>query len=231
MKNIRLYIYAALVLLILLPTLNATVDSVFVFHDSNENEIWDTSTESYDYDYAIIGRTYFLSVGYTSDVNPLPIIDSLELTNPTPELGSVLYTFKTNTTAATRVFGTENNQFQISVISEADELADVIKSGSVIITINDDSSSVQINDLDLGNRVINLIDLNKLGVDIPGVTGSLDLKNILNGFNFNLSFVKGQKYPIYNSLLIDGNSLAGAISLGVLIDNNISCGIVVCTVG
>ena len=191
-------IYVVLTFLFLLTSVSAAVDTVVI------------QLNSQNYDYSVIGRTYDLYVAGSD----LQDISSSQL-NLISNAGNVShYSFTPGNIAGTRTFGTGENSFNVSVLSEADELADSI--GSIVVNVDDHSSSVKINDLNLDGRIIRNFNFNS-----DEFHGLIDLSNFLNGFTFDLGFVKNQNYPTYNRLLIDGGSSAGTVVGSVLIFNSL----------
>lgn len=176
-------IYAALIFLFLLTNVSAAIDTVVLQLDGQ------------NYDYAVIGRTYDMFVAGDGLQN----ISDSQLTIITNNGNVSHYTFVPGNIAGTRTFGTEDNAFKVSVLSEADELADSIE--SVVIDITDHSSSVKINGLDLDKKIIR-----NFNFDLDEVHGVFNLDNLLDGITFDLSFNDGSAYPKYNTLVISSST-------------------------
>lgn len=209
MKYSRL-ILSAFALLFLLASVNAAVDRVIIQYNGQ------------NYDYAVIEKTYDLFIAGSNLQN---ISNNSQLSLISNDESVAHYTFVPGNTAGIRTFNDGVNSFDVSILSEADELADSI--GSVTIKINDNNSTVKINNLNLSNKIIRAVNLSKIS-ELKSISGNLDLSNILRGLAFNLGFIKGQKYPTYHSLSIDGGSSAGTVINAILTFNNINCNGFIC---
>ncbi len=177
-----------LTILLSVSFVSATIDTVIINYNS----------DNINYNYSVIGRSYDL---YVSGTNLTQINDSeLEFVRKLGE-NTFQYKFTPGNIAGLRTFGTGENQFNLSVLSEADELSNSI--GSVIINITDDSSSINVNDFSLENKIVrmlNVSDVADLNIDYL-----LDLNLLLNGLTFDLNFNKGSAYPQYNSVNINSS--------------------------
>jgi len=202
MSNKR-YFLGIMFLLMLLPAMSANVNTVIIQIDGENN---------FNYDYAVIGRTYDLFVA-GSGLQPINHPELQLVSNNSDNL--FIYNFTPGTVAGTRTFNDGINSFDLSVLSEADELANAI--GNVVITVNDDSSSVEISNLNLSNRAIR-----NFNFDTNEFSGLIDLGNFLAGLEFDIGFEKDQNYPNYNSLHINGGSSAGTVVGSILIFNHLS---------
>lgn len=204
-------------ILLMLVSVSASVNLITLNYNADNS----------NYDYAVIGKTYTL---YVAGNNLAEITNSSELIPTSFAQDLVIYTFTPNNNAGLRTFTDSNgNSFQISVLSDANELANSF--GDVTIEINDHSSSVSISGIEFSDKTIRIVNLSEIPeLKENSISGSLELDKILNGFEFNLDFTKGEKYPIYNSLFIDGGSSAGSVVNSILIYNNIKCGASICEI-
>jgi len=185
-----------------LSFVSATVDTVVVNYNG----------DGVNYNYTIIGRSYDLYVAGTN-LQQMTSSELQFLSNTDDNL--FVYNFTPGTLAGVRTFGTGENQFNLSVLSEADELVNSI--GKIVININDTSSLVNIENLNLSGKLIR-----SFKFDLDEYKGTVDLSKLLRGISFNLNFNKGESYPVYNSLFIDGGSSAGTVVGSVLIFNNLN---------
>ena len=176
MSNKR-YFLGIMFLLMLLPAMSANVNTVIIQIDGENN---------FNYDYAVIGRTYDLFVA-GSGLQPINHPELQLVSNNSDNL--FIYNFTPGTVAGTRTFNDGINSFDLSVLSEADELANAI--GNVVITVNDDSSSVEISNLNLSNRAIR-----NFNFDTNEFSGLIDLGNFLAGLEFDIGFEKDQNYQL-----------------------------------
>ncbi len=184
-------VYFALMFLFLLTSVSAAVDTVIV------------QLNSQNYNYAVIGRTYdFFVAG--SDLQAINNPELQLISNTGSNL--FVYKFTPGNITGIRIFNDGVNSFNLSVLSEVDELADSI--GSVVIEVDDTSSSVKINNLNLSNRIIRNLDMsNILELRSLGITRyNLPLDQLLSGLTFDLNFVKNSVHPTYNLLNFQGTA-------------------------
>ncbi|MEK6907404.1 MAG: hypothetical protein AABW45_02655 [Nanoarchaeota archaeon] len=210
-KNYKKLTYF-LVFLLVIVSVNASVDTINL----------KISNDPQNYNYTVVGRTYNLDVFGSN----LATLSDPQLTFiPAGSNSEVMhYIFAPGNTAGLRNFIDSNgNSFNIKVLGEADELANSI--GSVVIEVNDTSSTIKVNGLDLSNKIIRNFDFN-----LNEYKGRVDLSNLLGGITFDLGFVKDGTHPRYNQLNINAGSSAGTVMLGVLNFNNILCNGAICTI-
>ena len=191
-KRVVLYVLCFLVVLI---SVNATVQSVVI------------SLNGENYDYAIISREYDLFVAGTN----LETIENSELTLVSNNGEVAQYKFLPGNIAGERNFG----EFSINVLSEADDLANSID--SIKIEVNDKNSTIEINGLDISDKIIR-----NFNFDLDEFHGLIDLSNLLGGITFDLNFVKDETHPKYNQLYIDPDSSASNVIGGILAYNSLN---------
>ncbi len=164
----------------------------------------------------VVGSANLITIYYSDNITNSTLSSNVSgdiLTSSGSGTGVVYYSWKPSTVSGERSFIFDNKPLKLNgtlvtqrVISDVDEFFNGIS--NVVITINQHNSSIQGN-IDFTNQTIKLQDLGSIAkkFNISGITGTFDIQDsLLNQVTLDVSFVKGNTHPTYNSVYIYGDS-------------------------